>query len=249
MTWDDGEPAIGRVFTPKLEDLLGPARHPDGAPHGPARGHRGLASGGLRGGGLPRAPNALHARTRQPRLCLAGGCAMNSVANGKIREETPFREVYVQPAAGDNGTALGAAFYVSSISSSGSRGASSWTTRYWGPEFDDAADAAGARRAAPRAGAPGHARSPSSSTTRTSCAAAPPSGSPRARSWAGSRAAWSGGRGPSATGASSPIPGARTCARSSMRRSSSARRSGPSPHPSSRRRSTSTSSERCRTRS
>ena len=48
--------------------------------------------------------------TKNPRLCLAGGCAMNSVANGKIRENTPFRDVYIQPAAGDNGTALGAAF-------------------------------------------------------------------------------------------------------------------------------------------
>ena len=43
---------------------------------------------------------------------MAGGCAMNSVANGKIRQNTPFTDVYVQPAAGDNGTALGAAYYV-----------------------------------------------------------------------------------------------------------------------------------------
>ena len=48
--------------------------------------------------------------TKNPRLCLAGGCAMNSVANGKIRERTPFRDVFIQPASGDNGTALGAAF-------------------------------------------------------------------------------------------------------------------------------------------
>src|SRR5262249_56560092 len=41
-----------------------------------------------------------------------GGCAMNSVANGKIRERTPFTDVYIQPAAGDNGTALGAAYWV-----------------------------------------------------------------------------------------------------------------------------------------
>ncbi|HEU0077966.1 MAG TPA: carbamoyltransferase C-terminal domain-containing protein, partial [Longimicrobiaceae bacterium] len=47
-----------------------------------------------------------------PRLCLGGGCAMNSVANGKIRERTPFRDVFVQPAAADNGTALGAAYWV-----------------------------------------------------------------------------------------------------------------------------------------
>jgi predicted NodU family carbamoyl transferase len=38
--------------------------------------------------------------------------ASNSVMNGKIRQHTPFEEVYIQPAAGDNGTALGAAFYV-----------------------------------------------------------------------------------------------------------------------------------------
>ena len=36
---------------------------------------------------------------------------MNSVANGKIREQTDFRDVFIQPASGDNGTALGAAFY------------------------------------------------------------------------------------------------------------------------------------------
>ena len=56
--------------------------------------------------------NGLHAATRQKRLCLAGGCALNSVANGKIRHRTPFEEIYIQPASGDNGTALGAAFYV-----------------------------------------------------------------------------------------------------------------------------------------
>src|SRR6266566_3173816 len=56
--------------------------------------------------------NALWERTKSPRLCLAGGCAMNSVANGKVRTHTPFKEIYVQPAASDNGTALGAAYFV-----------------------------------------------------------------------------------------------------------------------------------------
>jgi carbamoyltransferase len=56
--------------------------------------------------------NGLWDRTRKDRLCLAGGCAMNSVANGKVRENTPFREVYIQPASADNGTGLGAAYYV-----------------------------------------------------------------------------------------------------------------------------------------
>ena len=45
-------------------------------------------------------------------MCLAGGVAFNCVANGKIFDTTPFEQVYVQPAAGDGGLAVGAAFYV-----------------------------------------------------------------------------------------------------------------------------------------
>ena len=55
--------------------------------------------------------NYAYARTGLKRLCLAGGVALNSVANGRILRETPFEEVYIQPAAGDNGGALGAALY------------------------------------------------------------------------------------------------------------------------------------------
>ncbi|MBN1272400.1 MAG: carbamoyltransferase [Candidatus Aminicenantes bacterium] len=54
---------------------------------------------------------SLHERTGQKRLCLSGGVALNSVANGRILRETPFEEVYIQPAAGDGGGALGAALY------------------------------------------------------------------------------------------------------------------------------------------
>jgi len=53
----------------------------------------------------------VHAQTGLRKLCLAGGVALNSVANGRILRETPFEEVYVQPAAGDAGGALGAALY------------------------------------------------------------------------------------------------------------------------------------------
>ena len=45
-------------------------------------------------------------------LCLAGGVALNCTANGKIRQSTPFRDIYIQPAAGDDGTAIGAAYFV-----------------------------------------------------------------------------------------------------------------------------------------
>jgi carbamoyltransferase len=54
---------------------------------------------------------ALHRETGKTRLCMAGGVALNSVANGRILRETPFTELYVQPAAGDGGGAVGAALY------------------------------------------------------------------------------------------------------------------------------------------
>ena len=53
---------------------------------------------------------ALHARTGQENLCLAGGVAFNSVMNGRIIEESPFKRVYIQPVAGDAGCSLGAAY-------------------------------------------------------------------------------------------------------------------------------------------
>lgn len=54
----------------------------------------------------------LHGRTGDEVLTMAGGTALNCVANTRIWRETPFREVWVQPAAGDSGTALGAALQV-----------------------------------------------------------------------------------------------------------------------------------------
>ncbi len=53
----------------------------------------------------------LHAATGSPNLAIAGGVALNCVANGKIAEETPFEHVFIQPAAGDDGIALGCALY------------------------------------------------------------------------------------------------------------------------------------------
>jgi carbamoyltransferase len=52
-----------------------------------------------------------HRHTNVSRLCIAGGVALNSVANSRILHETPFEELYIQPAAGDSGGALGAALW------------------------------------------------------------------------------------------------------------------------------------------
>lgn len=146
MTWDEGSPTIGTVFTPRMERLLGPARRP-GDPL-EAR-HEDLAASlqAVYEEAAFAVLRALHARTGLDRLCLAGGCAMNSVANGKIREQTPFREIFVQPASGDNGTALGAALHT--WHAGGGARAFVMEHGYWGPSFTDAeiGDAIAARQA------------------------------------------------------------------------------------------------------
>jgi carbamoyltransferase len=55
--------------------------------------------------------NHLYKETKCENLCIAGGVALNSVANGKILKNTPFKNIYIQPDAGDGGTSMGAALY------------------------------------------------------------------------------------------------------------------------------------------
>ncbi|TQV88908.1 carbamoyltransferase family protein [Aliikangiella coralliicola] len=56
--------------------------------------------------------NNLYQKTKTDYLVIAGGVSLNSVMNGRIVRETPFKDVFVMPAAGDNGTAIGSAYYV-----------------------------------------------------------------------------------------------------------------------------------------
>ena len=60
---------------------------------------------------LLKLANSLHKETGLRKLCIAGGVGLNSVANGRILQETPFEELFVQPSAGDGGGALGAALH------------------------------------------------------------------------------------------------------------------------------------------
>jgi carbamoyltransferase len=111
MTWAGGSPAVGRIFAPELERELGPARGP-GEPL--ERRHNDVAAAlqARLEEVLLELSRALARSAGTRNLCLAGGVALNAVANGRIRPETPFDELYVQPAAGDSGTAVGAAFHV-----------------------------------------------------------------------------------------------------------------------------------------
>jgi len=80
--------------------------------------------------------NQLHRRAPLENLAMAGGCALNSVANGKIFDRTPFRNTYIQPAAGDEGLAIGAALHTYH-SALGQPRRHELKSSYLGPEFSD----------------------------------------------------------------------------------------------------------------
>jgi carbamoyltransferase len=134
MTWDDGSPELGTIYTPVLEQLLGPPRRPG---EELTQRHKDLAASlqqvyEERFFSLVR---ALQRRTGMKRLALAGGCAMNSLANGKLFDRTGVEDVFIQAAAGDAGTSLGAALYVHHAVLGARRNGFVMDHSYWGPSF------------------------------------------------------------------------------------------------------------------
>jgi carbamoyltransferase len=133
--WMDGSPEFGDLFSPALEQLLGPRRDPADPLEDR---HRDIARSAqaLYEEAFFNLLGVLQKRCGLADLALAGGCAMNSVANGKVRRMTPFRRVYVQAAAGDAGGAIGAAYAV--WHKLGQKRAFVMDHAYWGPAFDAA---------------------------------------------------------------------------------------------------------------
>jgi carbamoyltransferase len=130
--WENAAPQAGDLFTPALEDLLGPRRRPEDPLEDR---HRDIARSvqAMYEEAFFHLIGPLQQRSGLSDIALAGGCAMNSVANGKIRRNTPFRRVYVQSAAGDAGGAIGAAFAV--WHKLGGGRSFVMDHAYWGPEF------------------------------------------------------------------------------------------------------------------
>lgn len=133
MVWNDGSPKIGKVFSEKLTQLLGDARKPDELIES---FHQDIAASAqaLYEEVFFHFLNAVYEDTQSPNLCLAGGCAMNSVANGKIIERSKFKNVFVQAAATDAGGAIGAAYYVWHEVYGRPR-SFVMDQAYWGPEY------------------------------------------------------------------------------------------------------------------
>ncbi len=81
--------------------------------------------------------NDIHRRVPTEDIVMAGGCALNSVGNGKLFDATPFRRTWIQPAAGDEGLAIGAAMYTNHAELGNTRGYV-MKDSYLGPKYSDA---------------------------------------------------------------------------------------------------------------
>ena len=135
MNWDSGSPTIGRIYSDQLVALFGPAREP----HAEITQHHMDVAASLQAlleESYLHLLDTLWQQTRIPNLGLAGGVALNAVANGRILRETPFEQLYIQPAAGDSGTAVGAAYYVWNQELGRPRGFV-MEHAYTGPDFSD----------------------------------------------------------------------------------------------------------------
>lgn len=132
--WEDGSPAVGALFSSELESLLGPARLKD---EPLTQRHKDIAHSvqAMYEEAFFHLLNVLHDRYPLESVAIAGGCGMNSVANGKVTRRTPFRKVYIQSAAGDAGGAVGAAYSVWH-QLGGVRGAAH-DHAYWGNQYSD----------------------------------------------------------------------------------------------------------------
>jgi carbamoyltransferase len=133
MAWDQGSPVIGRIFSDAFVKAFGPAREPGAVLTDRERDI--AASLQLRLEEIAfHVLNHLHEQTGLTDLGLAGGVAYNSVMNGKILLHTPFKRIFVQPAAGDSGTALGVCYHLHNQVLKQTR-CETMTGAYTGPEF------------------------------------------------------------------------------------------------------------------
>jgi carbamoyltransferase len=134
-SWNNCAPEVGTLYTERLIELLGPARK---SSEPLEQKHKDIASSvqAMYEEAFFALLQALHARFPSPNLALSGGCAMNSVANGKVYLRTPFKKMYLPAAAGDAGGAIGGASYVLSMIADG-KPRLSLDSAYSGPAFSD----------------------------------------------------------------------------------------------------------------
>jgi carbamoyltransferase len=144
MSWAGGEPTLGTLFSSKMVELLGEPRVPRSEI---TQRHMDVAASMQ--AMLEEAEFAivrkLQRETGETTLCMAGGVALNSAFNGKVLPQTDFTEIFIQPAAGDAGTALGVCYYIYHQLLDQPR-TYVMNDAYTGPQFDNATIEAALKR-------------------------------------------------------------------------------------------------------
>ncbi len=135
MNWNDGAPLVEPFHSRRLEKDLGPMRR-KGEEMTSRHDNIARSMQVVTEEIILHLLNRLHDKVKTPNLCMTGGVAMNSVANGKITRETAFENVYVPAGAADNGTSFGAAFYMWNRILGGQR-TFVQDHAYWGCESSD----------------------------------------------------------------------------------------------------------------
>jgi|TARA_B110001450_G_scaffold206699_1_gene196893 carbamoyltransferase len=112
MSWEGGSPDIKAIYSSYMVDVFGSSRR--GSDDSVCEFHKDLAAAvqTVAEEVIFHVAEALHVRTGLKDICIAGGCAQNSVANGKLLSSTSFENLYVAPAGHDAGTAIGGALWL-----------------------------------------------------------------------------------------------------------------------------------------
>ena len=110
MSWESGSPTIGPIFTEHFEEVFGPARK-KGEPLEDYHWNLAASVQVFTEELIFNLCEELHKKTGLKNLCVTGGVAQNSVANGKILKNTSFERLFVPPAGHDAGTSVGSALY------------------------------------------------------------------------------------------------------------------------------------------
>jgi carbamoyltransferase len=154
MEYFDYQHSIERSYSEKFVDLFGAPRHPDAefftAKTNPEMPHSkemeqnqyyadvSASIQRVTEDMLISICNELYRKTGLKNLVFAGGVALNTKANWRLLNETPFEEIYIQPAAGDDGGSMGAALWVYHMMEGKPRVKDAMPHAYWGKEYSDA---------------------------------------------------------------------------------------------------------------
>jgi carbamoyltransferase len=133
--WENGKIEIDNLYSKKLVEFLGNERKKDDPL---TQFHKDIAYSTQKvyEEAFLNIVNNLYDKYQIENLCIAGGCGMNSVANGKIKDQTKFKNIFIQPAAGDAGGSIGAAF-ATYFKNPNNKKIFHMDHAYWGTSFND----------------------------------------------------------------------------------------------------------------